>query len=135
MFFLHFVADFLLQSRKMGKEKSKKVNFLIQHCSIQLAIFFIGLLPIYGLQSIEFAALNAIIHGVIDWHIWRLYMVSVLWRKTDSKVPWKERPKLISKRFPYWEDHYFYLTIGLDQFLHMTTLVGLWYYVFGGVCG
>ena len=79
LFFLHFVADFLLQSRKMVKEKSKKVTFLIQHCSIQLIVFFLGLLPIYGSQAIEFAAQNAAIHGVIDWHIWRLYVASVLW--------------------------------------------------------
>ena len=133
MFFLHFIADFALQSREMGKNKSKKVEFLIKHCLIQGVVFFVGLLPLYGTLAAPFAIINMLIHGAIDWHIWRLYMVSVLYRQFDKKIPWKDRPKLVSKKYPFWEDHYFYLTIGFDQFLHMTTLVGLWYYILGGV--
>ena len=132
MFFLHFIADFVLQNREMGKKKSKKIEFLTKHCIIQFVVFSIGLIPFYGVQSAQFGLANALIHGVIDWHIWRLYAISVLHRQFDKSVPWKDRPKLMYKRYPFWEDHYFYLTIGFDQFLHLATIVTLWYSVLGG---
>ena len=110
LFFLHFVADFLLQSRKMGKEKSEKFPVLLQHLSIQFIVFSVFTF------NLKFALLNTLVHGIIDWNIWKFYKYTVYFRdKTATKETWK-----------YWEDHIFYTIIGLDQYLHSLTLIVLW---------
>lgn len=111
---VHFVADFLLQSREMGKKKSSELHWLLGHLAIQLLAFFIVLLP-FTEWAFVFALLNATIHGVIDWNIWRLYKLSVVRRFPDVNPA----------TYQYWEDHWFYATIGLDQLLHGLTLIGL----------
>lgn len=121
-FFLHFVADFILQSREMGKRKSTDILFLVAHLGIQFFVF----LPFFGLK---FALLNALIHGLIDWNIWKLYKYSVLKRsKNGSSLGiWDVGTELAN--FKYWEDHLFYTTIGFDQFLHTLTLILLYNYL------
>lgn len=120
---LHFVADFLLQSREMGKKKSEEVKWLSYHLLIQFLIF----VPFTGWR---FSLVNALIHGLIDWNIWKLYKYSVFRRCiADDLRSLKEHPDRFTgssysklKVFKYWEDHLFYSTIGLDQSLHMMTL-------------
>jgi len=118
----HFIADFLLQSREMAKEKSNNLGVLIKHCLIQFTIPLI-ILSCFA-QSwliVIVCILNAVIHGIIDWNIWGLYKSTVLWRSTsyseEDLAKWK-----------YWEDHWFYVTIGLDQLLHTLTIVFLWFF-------
>lgn len=107
-FVIHFVADFLLQSREMGKKKSSDYSYLAMHLSIQFLCF----LPFFGFK---FALYNALIHGVIDKNIWNLYKVSVYLRdKKATPETWK-----------YYDDHWFYSTIGLDQLLHALTIIYL----------
>ena len=110
-FLTHFVADFIFQSRKMGQNKSSSLKWL----SLHIAIIFICFLP-FGLK---FAVLNALFHAVIDGTIWNLYKISVFLRdKTATKENWK-----------YWQDSWFYTTIGFDQFLHGATIILLMEYL------
>lgn len=120
LFFLHFLADFILQPREMGKKKSSDFRWLFGHLAIQFLVF----LPFVGWRL---SAMNALVHGLIDKNIWNLYKVSVLYRVFPKSMPWKERPGNLSANYRYWEDHWFYVTIGLDQFLHAVTLI----YLFG----
>lgn len=135
-FVAHFVADFLLQPRKMGKLKSEKPLWLLGHLAIQFAVF-------YPFAGWKFALANAAIHGVIDWNIWRLYKLKVYYqlravcrievektcqsRFEDYRVVGAElvKQKIIqySELWEYWNDHWFYATIGLDQLLHAVTLI------------
>lgn len=125
--FVHFIADFVCQSREMGQKKSVEFSWLAKHLIIQHMYFSIGLAPILGLKALVFASLNAAIHGVIDWNIWKLYKLNVLWRLGISHMN-QDAPQVKALRdtWKYWEDHLFYTTIGLDQFLHISTLVLLW---------
>lgn len=133
--FLHLIADFVLQSRDMGKQKSEKILVLIQHCCIQFYVVYGGLLITdYPLKQLfYFAAANAIVHGIIDWNIWRVYKSF-----TTKQVSLGNRKDLVQgadqkcNQYRYWDDHYFYLTIGVDQFLHIATLISLWYFIVGG---
>lgn len=136
MMVIHFIADFLLQSREMGKNKSTKFTVLLQHIGIQFAMFLILLMPFVGFKfAYAFALFNAIIHGVIDWNIWRLYKLSVLKRLYDdegndyipnvSKTGPNHSLMSDSKVWQYQEDHWFYATIGLDQLLHAITIIAL----------
>lgn len=125
--FLHFVADFVLQSRDMGKRKSIEFKVLLDHCSIQWLTIFLGLsivMPFYDAAAISI--LNALIHGVIDWNIWRIYKWNAEQRIVKSVKPQDlHNLKDIRANFKYWEDHMFYCTIGADQLLHSLTLIGL----------
>lgn len=111
-FITHFIADFLLQSREMGKNKSSNYKFLSQH----IGIIFVCFLP-FGLK---FAAANALIHAIIDkniWNLYKLYVVSLYESERDAAY------------HEYWEDHWFYATIGFDQLLHALTLIVLFNYL------
>lgn len=104
----HFIADFILQSRKMGQKKSSHIGWLAAH----IAIIFVAFLP-FGL---EFSAWNALTHAIIDATLWNVYKLSVYLRN----------PYVIKESYDYWNDHWFYTTIGLDQMLHISTLIVLW---------
>lgn len=93
VFILHFIADWALQSKEMSRNKSLKVKVLLQHASIHLAVFSIGLLLIVPAQSaLMFSLANAVVHAFVDWYLWRAYKISVILRKhlLIPKEKWDE---------------------------------------------
>jgi hypothetical protein len=151
--FAHFVADFLLQNREMGKNKSEKIDVLIEHVLINTGITGIFLLPFVGPEkAMIFSLLNGLVHGLIDWNIWRFYKAYAMnkIKKEAQFMATKRRLTLVGKtkeqvymdkvgllmearsNFKFWEDHWFYVTIGADQFLHTVTIVVLWAAWLGG---
>lgn len=123
MFFLHFLADFILQSREMGQKKSSEIHYLLGHVAIQWGVFFIGLMQVMDpFVSYQIACVKAGIHGLIDWYIWRIYKYRVHMR-LKAMFPDEERYQFQADNFEYWKDKGFYSTIGFDQFLHHATIV------------
>jgi hypothetical protein len=138
---LHFIADFPLQSREMGKKKSQESMWLLQHLIIQFFVVYMGSLFIMDAHiAFRLALLNAIVHGIIDWNIWRGYKYSVKYRLLKTKredvtyaspTEWdmatmgteEQYLTIAGRNWKYWEDHMFYTTIGFDQMLHGITLV------------
>lgn len=126
--FLHLVADFFLQSREMGRKKSTNSYWLSRHIMIIYLVFLIGTL------DWKFALTNALIHAVIDASIWKLYAFSA-WkrRKTvgSNVFPSTKRDdkNVMKREWRYWEDHWFYTTVGIDQFLHGATILLLLEYL------
>lgn len=90
---MHFVADFVCQSDWMARNKSKANIPLLTHVSVYSLPFFW-----FGWR---YALANAGAHFVTDWITSRAS--SRLWAK--QKV------------------HWFFVVIGLDQAIHMSTLV------------
>lgn len=130
-FLLHFIADFLLQSREMGQKKSSDNEYLLLHIVIIFAVMFFGLIPLLGVKiAVMFSFINAMIHGAIDKNIWNLYKFYA-WtclkkqarEQGARKDQIEDQAKKLSKDWKYWEDHWFYSTIGLDQLLHAVTIV------------
>lgn len=143
---LHFIADFVLQPRAMGKLKSEKLLWLFGHLAIQTIIMGLGLYYFLGLKStLLFTGLNTLVHGIIDWYIWKGYKKVTYLRLKNSATKTIEyriqtgdknlevvKDQLIldeikhqADHWQYWEDHWFYVTIGLDQLLHVLTLIVL----------
>jgi hypothetical protein len=117
----HFIADFVFQSRDMGKKKSSEPIWLFKHLAIQFSAFLIALI-LFTPWALPFALLNAAIHGIIDWHIWRFYKLYAY--KAIAKNP--QHPLLTgnpAEPWKYQEDHWFWVTVGFDQLLHALTLV------------
>lgn len=82
VFFLHFLADWALQSKYMSRNKSIKANVLLGHTSIHFIVFTIGMLLLMPFKSaLIFSLANAVIHAIIDWYLWRVYKVSVFLRR------------------------------------------------------
>lgn len=122
---LHFISDFVLQSRRVAVEKSTRFNVLLEHLGVIGLVFAIGMAPftINGMlkpvETLSFAGLNILAHGLIDWNIWRIYKKFTAWQIAKGN----REDLLPSDTYEYWKDHYFYLTIGFDQLLHALTLV------------
>ncbi len=89
---LHFIADFILQSSYMAMNKSKNIFVLLYHCSVYTIPFLI-----FGYK---YALINGCLHFLID--IWTSKTTSYLY--SIKKI------------------HWFFVVIGLDQALHMTFL-------------
>lgn len=96
---MHFVADFMLQSDKMAHSKSSSNKWLTIHVAIYTAPFF--------LFGWEFALLNGAAHWVTD------YFTS---RATTALFKRKE-------------NHWFFVVIGFDQAVHLTCMVLLYQYL------
>jgi hypothetical protein len=90
---LHFIADFLLQTDKVAIGKSKSNKVLAYHC----AIYAIPLLWFGPL----FAGINGVLHFLTDW-------ITSRW---------------CSKLYREEKRHWFFVVIGLDQALHLTALI------------
>jgi hypothetical protein len=148
-------ADFFLQSRDVATKKSKDFSKLTEHIMIMvgavgiaasIVLSFAWGNPIMGIMGgAAFAAINGFIHGIIDWNIWNVYKIFVSWR-IQKEVNKEERKKyngMLSADCPrlyaeaeqkfisekkYAEDSAFYNTIGVDRYLHIATIIILYFW-------
>lgn len=95
LLFLHWLADFVLQTDDMAKDKSKDNRVLGLHCVVYGSVFMIGTLNFY------FALLLGLIHFPVD------YVTS----------------RLNSKLYKAGKNHEFFVSIGFDQWIHFATIL------------
>ena len=93
LIWIHFVADFLLQTDKMATQKSKSLFWLSAHVGVYTVPFLI-----FGWR---YAVFNGLAHFVTDFFTSKI--TAQLWKR--------------EKR------HAFFAVIGLDQAIHTTTLI------------
>lgn len=101
--FIHWVADFVFQTHEMSINKSKSVKWLSYHVFVYALITTMGwaafsLAPIVLLKVF---LLTFVTHWATDFVTSKI--TSHLWQKGDV--------------------HNFFVVIGIDQFIHLTTLV------------
>lgn len=92
LLFMHFVADFIFQSDKVAIAKSSDNMILAKHVAIYSIPFF--------WFGVTFALVNALAHLVTDYASSRA--TSYLYNRNER--------------------HWFFVVIGLDQFIHAATL-------------
>ena len=133
LFLSHFFFDFICQSRDMGKKKSENFVYLFAHTFIIFIGVGIGAYYVFDKsfeKALMFGFYNAVTHCVIDGLIWRFYKIFKIIGLVgpdgfmEYLVDKKNTQKIeeFKSNFKYWEDPWFYSTIGFDQFLHFSTI-------------
>jgi membrane-bound metal-dependent hydrolase YbcI (DUF457 family) len=120
--FIHFVADFLFQSRQMGVKKSRNIYWLVAHIYVYSIITFLGWIFFFNLNlkmSFELISLTVFSHFLTD------YITS----KISSKFYLKSKKSKSLKESKYFE-WLFWSTIGFDQLIHSITLILTFKYIF-----
>jgi len=103
--FIHWIADFLLQTKTMAVNKSKSNYWLFIHVFVySLTWMFIGLFFFKLIQVLFFTITTFICHFITD------YLTS----RWTSKLYKEEK---------YYGFPAFFSVIGLDQFLHYLQLI------------
>ncbi len=90
---IHFISDFAFQSDQMALNKSENINWLGIHCMVYSIPFLI--------IGLEFALITCGAHFIVD------YITSKI-----TKYFWEKN-----------ERHWFFVTIGIDQAIHLTCLI------------
>ena len=90
---VHWFADFVFQTDDMAQKKSKSNLWLTAHVAVYTLPFFF-----FGLK---FALINGLAHWCVDWVTSRI----------NSRL-WQEK-----------RVHAFFVGVGIDQAIHMTTLM------------
>lgn len=138
--FLHFLFDFVLQTDKQAKGKSKNWGDLIAHTtnySVAWMIPIVILLGIYRpyehtnyyvIASVSFGAITFICHTITDYFTSRINAklaptrYNIVLQDTDSVKVWWHYPKGES-----W--HNFFVSVGFDQVLHYVQLFLTYQYI------
>jgi len=106
----------------MAVGKSKQPAILLLHTLVIAAVMAVGLVffvPPDG-RVIAFAGLNGIAHLITDACSWKGYRWYVRRMFTEEDGTLRESDMM---EYRYWEDHWFYTTIGFDQMLHGLALI------------
>lgn len=95
LLFIHWLVDFVFQSDRIAKNKSKSNKVLFEHCTIYGIIFAVATF------NFEFGLLLGLIHFPVD------YVTS----------------RLNSKLYQAGKNHEFFVSIGFDQWIHFATIL------------
>lgn len=105
--FLHWLADFVFQTRWMAENKSKDNRALTTHVAIYSLVFLVGLLIMSSFVKTSFLGILGLvsINGIIHWCV--DYVTS----------------RMNAKFFQTQQMTYFWWNIGFDQFIHQACLI------------
>lgn len=103
----HFIGDWILQSREVAINKSKYFRVLLHHTAIVTACLLFAVIPFVPQDRIiALLCINWATHIVIDWFGWRFY------KRKFGNLPMDQ----------HLNNYWFYTTIALDQFAHLSIL-------------
>ena len=93
LIWIHFIADFVVQTRKMAENKSSDLSYLWQHsCVYGLCFLWV---------SVPFLVVTTLAHGIVD------FITSKITKCFYQKKQWYQ----------------FFVVIGFDQAVHITLLI------------
>ncbi len=103
----HFLGDWILQPRKIAINKSKKISILFLHVVIvSLCLFFALSIKFSITESMPLIITNGLSHALLDWYGWNFY------KHYFSNLSIEE----------HFSNYWFYFTIAIDQFIHLSII-------------
>ena len=99
--YLHWIADFILQSDKLARNKGHSLVALSNHILIYWTFLSLGACAAFGLKGLVFASINSVAHFITDFFT----------------------SKATSKLYKEGKIHAFFVVVGFDQFLHTSLLI------------
>jgi hypothetical protein len=112
--FLHWLGDFVFQTDWMAQNKSSNWKALFAHGLTYGAVFQLGCIPLILLR----------VPG--SWYVTLFILVNTLSHIGIDALT----SRLNSRLFKAGEWHYFFVSVGFDQFLHLAILVWTLYLTF-----
>jgi len=111
---LHWIGDFIFQSRYEANNKHKELDALLSH-TVNYSLIYLALIPILGIIDVVlFIMITLLFHTVQDFFTSKLNSFLYSSRTLYLKLNYKED----ANRF----EHMFWISIGLDQLLHFIQL-------------
>lgn len=105
--FIHWVADFVLQTDYQARNKSSKIMALLGH-TLSYSLFFTVFIW-FVLLFVEHSPMKLLYFPVITFV---LHTITDYFTSRINKKLWEEK-----------KVHKFFVSIGFDQFLHFTQLL------------
>jgi hypothetical protein len=99
--FVHFWADFVFQTDWMAQNKSKDATALMLHVVVYTAILAVGTVLFIPKIFYFYSLANGIVHWLVDFFTSRLN----------------------SRLYQLPSKHWFFVGVGLDQFIHAACLI------------
>ena len=116
---IHYIADYLFQTRAQGNGKATSLYLLGEHVMTYTAVFGVGLCLMY---------VTGISPGIVG-SIWMMMLFTGLFHFAVDFVTSKSTKKLWAQGKEYAT----FAVMGLDQLLHTGGLVVTWYAIYGNV--
>lgn len=123
--FFHWVFDFVLQTDKQARGKSKNWNDLLSHTITYSSCWAIPVIFMFGnghdttwyvLHSLAFVGITFVAHTITDYYTSRLNSGLL-----PKRVPHDTQPEFFKE--VGGNVHYFFVSIGFDQYLHFVQLI------------
>lgn len=121
LLFCHWIGDFVLQSDRVAKGKSKNNMFLLTHATYYVLPFVIFLLLYQVLPYLEYN------ENYIRWSLTKFIMITVVLHFIQDYVTSRINSYLLYSK---GQIHNFYVSLGFDQFLHFCQLILTYYFIF-----
>lgn len=126
IFLIHFIADFMFQTRNMGRKKSKNIYWLISHIIVYTFITTILWALFLGLFEQSLSTLLLFVLITFSTHFFTDYFTSKLSGLCYLRM--LDKTNDVKKRNLYeWA---FWSTIGFDQLIHNLTLILTYIYLY-----
>jgi hypothetical protein len=121
--FIHWVADFVLQTDKQAKGKSKNWSDLLGHTITYTLSWFAGFIIVLIALFIYEYNCKILLNLPFDYHIyWFLPITFICHTITDYFTS-----RLNSKLWAKGDTHNFFVSVGFDQVLHYVQLFLTYY--------
>ena len=120
--FIHWVADFVLQTDKQAKNKSKSWKALLSH-TFNYSLMWYGIIVIFSVWGNHFGGPKIQDLGWSPWMGLFPVITFVCHTITDYFTS-----RLNSKLYGKGDIHNFFVSIGFDQWLHAVQLLLTYYF-------
>ena len=118
--FIHWIADFVLQTDWQAQNKSKSNFALLSHTSNYSLVWLLPMCLVFGKMKEG---------ATTEWIIWSTFYFSMITFVVHTITDYFTS-RLNSKLWSAGKVHYFFVSVGFDQVLHYGQLFLTYHYLF-----